>query len=153
MHLREPGQSYKETIATGTLASARGGFTTVGAMPNLDPVPDSIATLTLEQELINKDALIETIPYASVTKGEAGTQLADIENLASHVIGFSDDGHGVDNPDLMKEALRLLAKTDSIVAVHAEDGDLRPPNSCINDGAYAAEHNLIGIPKPLNICK
>ncbi|WP_216402529.1 dihydroorotase [Arcanobacterium phocae] len=147
VHLREPGQSYKETIATGTRVSARGGFTTVGAMPNLDPVPDSLTTLAPEQELINRDAVIETLPYASVTKGEAGTELADISDLAPHVIGFSDDGHGVDNSDLMKDALRLLAQAGSIVAVHAEDGELRPANSCINDGPYAAEHNLIGIPK------
>ncbi|QRV01522.1 dihydroorotase [Arcanobacterium phocisimile] len=147
VHLREPGQTYKETIATGTLAAARGGFTTVGAMPNLDPVPDTKENLALEQDAIGCDALIETIPYASVTKNETGQELSDIVELAPYVIGFSDDGHGVDNPELMKQALRLLAQSNSIVAVHAEAGELRPAGSCINDGPFAREHNLIGIPK------
>lgn len=147
VHLREPGQTYKETIATGTRAAARGGFTTVGAMPNLDPVPDSLANLELEQVAITRDALIETIPYASVTKDEAGIELSDIAQLAPHVIGFSDDGHGVDNPELMKQALRQLAQAQSIVAIHAEVGQLRPAGASINDGPFAAKHNLVGIPK------
>lgn len=147
VHLREPGQTYKETIATGTAACARGGFTTVGAMPNLDPVPDSLETLALEQEAIERSAIIETLPYASLTKSEVGEELADIRDLAPHVIGFSDDGHGVDRGELMREALKLLAQTDSVVAVHAEDGTIRPESSCINDGPFAAAHGLIGIPK------
>lgn len=147
VHFREPGQTYKETIATGSLAAARGGFTTVGAMPNLDPVPDSREALALEEAAIERDSLIETLPYASVTKNEAGQELSDITELAPRVVGFSDDGHGVDNRDLMKEALKLLTESNSVVAVHAEAGDIRPAHSCINDGPYAAAHGLIGIPK------
>lgn len=147
VHLREPGQTYKETIATGTAACARGGFTTVGAMPNLDPVPDCEQSLALEEAAIARSALIETLPYASVTKAEAGVELSDITALASKVIGFSDDGHGVDREDLMRCGLKLLAQAGSVVAVHAEDGEIRPANSCINDGPFAAAHNLIGIPK------
>ncbi|XCB29651.1 dihydroorotase [Arcanobacterium hippocoleae] len=147
VHLREPGQTYKETIATGTAACARGGFTTVGAMPNLDPVPDSLETLALEQAAIKANALIETIPYAAVTKKEEGAELSDITALAPYVIGFSDDGHGVDRGALMRQALRLLADEESIVAVHAEDGAVRPENSCINAGPFAKKHGLIGIPK------
>ncbi|MDR6939172.1 dihydroorotase [Arcanobacterium hippocoleae] len=147
VHLREPGQTYKETIATGTAACARGGFTTVGAMPNLDPVPDSLPALELELAAIKRSSLIETLPYAAFTKNEAGVELSDIAELAPQVIGFSDDGHGVDGTALMQKGLQQLAKAGSIIAVHAEDGELRPQNSCINDGPYAAKHGLIGIPK------
>lgn len=147
VHLREPGQTYKETIATGTAACARGGFTTVGAMPNLDPVPDCVQTLALETAAIARSAVIETLPYAAVTKNEGGTELADIAELAPKVIGFSDDGHGVDGENLMRQALKLLAQAGRIVAIHAEDGEIRPKDSCINDGPFAAAHNLIGIPK------
>lgn len=147
VHLREPGQLHKENIATGTAASARGGFTTVGAMPNLDPVPDSLSTLAIEAAAIEKSALIEAIPYAALTKNEAGEELSDIKMLAPKVIGFSDDGHGVDRQELMYQALKQIALSGSIVAVHAEDGKIRPANSCVNDGEFATRHGLIGIPK------
>ncbi|MDP9800720.1 dihydroorotase [Arcanobacterium wilhelmae] len=147
VHLREPGQSAKETIATGTRAAARGGFTTVCAMPNLDPVPDTLENLALEEALIARDAVIETLPYASATTTQAGAAITPIGELAQRAIGFSDDGHGLDDPDLMEAALREIAKAGSIIAIHAEDGALRPAGSSINAGPLAEKLGLIGIPK------
>ena len=105
VHLREPGFLYKETIKTGTLAAAHGGYTTVCPMPNLNPVPDSLDNLKIELDAIEKDAVIRTIPYGSITKGELGQELADMEEMVAYIVAFSDDGKGVQNDEMMEQAM------------------------------------------------
>lgn len=144
VHLREPGFSYKETIKTGTLASARGGYTAVCSMPNLNPVPDSIEALKIQEDIIKKDAVIEVFPFASITKEEKGEMLSDIENLADHCIGFSDDGRGVQSADMMEEAMRRVKAKGSIISAHCEDNSLLF-GGFIHDGEYAKKHNHKGI--------
>ena len=122
VHFREPGFSYKETIATGSLAAARGGYTAVGTMPNLDPVPDSLENLKVQLEIINRDAKINVLPFGSITKGEAGLALSDIEDMAPYVCGFSDDGRGVDNSSLMREAMQRARALGKVISAHCEDG-------------------------------
>lgn len=144
VHLREPGYGYKETISSGTLAAAHGGFTTVCAMPNLNPVPDSMRNLEAELELIRKDSVIETIPYASITKGRMGKELVDYDELAPFVAGFSDDGTGVQDDEVMRLAMRSIAKTGKLLAAHCEvDSLLR--GGYIHDGKYAAANGHRGI--------
>ena len=144
VHLREPGFSRKETIRTGTLAAARGGFTTVCAMPNLDPVPDSPETLEPQLELIRRDAKIRVLPYGAITKGELGKEPADLERLAPLVCAFSDDGHGVQDEGLMREAMVRCKALGKLVAAHCEDESLLR-GGYIHDGAYAAAHGHRGI--------
>ena len=146
VHFREPGFSYKETMASGSRAAARGGFTDVCAMPNLDPVPDSLEHLALEEEIIARDAAIRVYPYASVTRGEAGAELADIAQLGPRVIAFSDDGKGVQSEALMREAMAQIAATGKPIATHSEIEAIKGAGY-INDGAYAAKHGHIGVPK------
>ena len=146
VHFREPGFSYKETIASGSRAAARGGFTDVCAMPNLNPVPDSREHLAEETAIIARDAVIRVHPYASITCDEAGKHLADIEALGEHVIGFSDDGKGIQGDALMCEAMRRIAATGKPIATHSEIEELKA-DGYINAGAYAAAHGHIGIPK------
>ena len=121
VHLREPGFSYKETIATGTLAAAAGGFVSVMSMPNLDPVPDCLENLKAQLELIDRDARVEVRPLASLTKGEKGREASDIEGLAPFVPGFSDDGVGVMDDGLMRELMERVKAAGSIVVAHCED--------------------------------
>ena len=147
VHLREPGFSYKETIATGTKACARGGYTVVGAMPNLNPAPDCDAHLRVQEELIAEQAVIRVLPYASITIGQKGEgELTDILGLARRVIGFSDDGRGVKEADTMKAAMERCVAADSIIAAHCEDMSLIPAGGAIHDGAFAKEHGIPGIP-------
>ena len=147
VHLREPGFSYKETIGTGTAACARGGYTTVGAMPNLNPAPDSDEHLRVQEELISQQACIRVLPYASITVGQKGEgDLVDIAGLASRVIGFSDDGRGVREKDTMRHAMLNCRAADSIIAAHCEDMSLIPAGGAIHDGAFAKEHGIPGIP-------
>ena len=122
VHFREPGFSYKETIASGSAAAARGGYTAVCTMPNLDPVPDSLINLQKQLDIINKDAKIKVLPFGSITKGELGNELADLEELASLVCGFSDDGRGVDSTPLMREAMLRAKALGKIISAHCEDG-------------------------------
>ncbi len=144
VHFREPGFSYKETIRSGSLAAARGGYTSACPMPNLDPVPDSVAHLEEELSLIRRDACIELRPYGAITVGEAGREIADLEGMAPQVVAFSDDGHGVQDPGLMREAMvRARALGKGIVA-HCEDNSLLR-GGYIHDGAYAAAHGHRGI--------
>ena len=110
VHFREPGFSYKETIRSGSMAAARGGYTAVCTMPNLKPVPDSLENLRLQTDIIDRDAIINVYPYGSITKMEMGIDLVDMEELAPHVVAFSDDGRGVQNEDMMREA--ILSGTD-----------------------------------------
>ena len=144
VHFREPGQSYKETIRTGSLAAARGGYTTVCAMPNLDPVPDSPETLALEQRIIDADACIEVLPYAAITLGRKGLELVDFAALKGRCAAFSDDGSGVQREEMMREAMEAAAREDVILAAHCEDNSLLH-GGYIHDGRYAAAHGHRGI--------
>ena len=144
VHLREPGFSYKETIRTGTLAAAHGGFAHVAAMPNLDPVPDCAAALAVQRAIIEKDALVHVHPYGAVSVGEKGERLADLEGLAPGVIAFSDDGRGVQSESLMREAMMQCRRLGKILAAHCEDNSLLH-GGYIHDGAYAHAHGHRGI--------
>ncbi|MBQ7306093.1 MAG: amidohydrolase family protein, partial [Clostridia bacterium] len=146
VHLREPGFSYKETIATGTRACARGGYTTVCAMPNLSPAPDSDEHLRAQEELIARDAVIRVLPYGTITLGQKGEgQLTDMAALAGRVCGFSDDGRGVKERGTMRQAMLNCKAAGSIIAAHCEDMSLIPAGGSIHDGAFAKAHNIPGI--------
>ena len=144
VHFREPGFSYKETIKTGSLAAARGGYTEVFAMPNLNPVPDSVPLLNEELELINRDAVISVRPYGALTEGEKGRVSADLEGMAPLVIAFSDDGKGVQDAGMMREVMARCASLNKVLAAHCEDESLLH-GGYIHDGRYAAAHGHRGI--------
>ncbi len=144
VHFREPGFSYKETIATGSRAAARGGYTAVCTMPNLNPVPDSVGNLEVQRRLIGETACIHVYPYGAITVGEQGEVLSDLEGMAPHVVGFSDDGRGVQSDDLMRQAmLRAKAMGKPIVA-HCEVNSLLR-GGYIHDGDYAKRNGHRGI--------
>ncbi len=124
VHLREPGFLYKEDIETGSRAAARGGYTDICAMPNLSPVPDSAETLSVQSKAIREKACINVYPYGSITKEEKGAELAGLEEMAGNVIGFSDDGRGVQTEEMMLEAMERVKKLGSIIAAHCEDNAL-----------------------------
>lgn len=144
VHFREPGQRWKETIRSGSMAAARGGYTLVCAMPNLDPVPDSPETLAIEQAIINKDAVIKVLPYCSITKGRKGLELVDFQKLKNSCAAFSDDGSGVQSRAIMREAMRAAAAADVILAAHCEDNSLLN-GGYIHDGKYCRAHGHKGI--------
>ena len=144
VHFREPGFSYKETIATGTAAAARGGYTAVCTMPNLDPVPDSVPHLLPQLDLIERDARIAVKPYGAITVGEKGEQLADLEGMSPFVCAFSDDGRGVQDPSMMKEAMTRAKDLHKLVVAHCEVNELLR-GGYIHDGRYAKEHGHRGI--------
>ena len=144
VHLREPGFSYKETIRTGSLAAAHGGYTTVCAMPNLNPVPDSMETLQMELDAIEKDAVIRVLPYGAITKGEQGRELADLDAMAPYVVAFSDDGKGVQDRDMMRRAMLEAKRLGKLIVAHCEDNSLLR-GGYIHDGAYARAHGHRGI--------
>ena len=144
VHLRQPGFSYKETIASGTAAAAAGGYTAVCAMPNLDPVPDSRSRLRAEEEAIRRCARVHVHPYGAITRGEQGAELADLEGLAPLVPGFSDDGRGVQSEDMMRAAMVLAKRLDRPIVAHCEDESLLRPGWCVHDGAYARARGLPG---------
>lgn len=144
VHLREPGFSYKETIATGTKAAARGGYTTVCSMPNLDPVPDSMANLRQQLDIIEKDAVINVVPFASLTKGQRGERISDMEVMARFVAGFSDDGRGVQDEDMMRLCMIKARNLNKIISAHCEDETLLH-GGYIHDGEYAALNGHKGI--------
>ena len=144
VHLREPGFSYKETIATGSLAAARGGYTTVCAMPNLDPAPDSLSHLERELSVIRRDAKIRVIPYGTITKNRAGERLSDMSDMAPYVAAFSDDGSGVQTEAVMLEAMRTAKELGRLIVAHCEDNTLLN-GGYIHDGKYAREHGHRGI--------
>ena len=144
VHFREPGYSYKETIRTGSLAAARGGYTTVCTMPNLNPVPDSLRHLDLEQEIIDRDAVIQVLPYASITIGRKGEQLVDFSSLKGRCVAFSDDGSGVQSRGMMLKAMEAAADNGCIIAAHCEDNSLLR-GGYIHDGAWCHEHGHKGI--------
>ena len=144
VHLREPGFLYKETIATGTAACARGGYSDVCAMPNLNPVPDSPEHLAPQLEAIKKDACIRVYPYGSITVEEKGEQLADLDGMAKDVIAFSDDGRGVQDEEMMRTAMLECKRLNKILVAHCEDNSLLR-GGYIHDGEYAKAHGHRGI--------
>ena len=144
VHFREPGFSYKETVKTGSLSAARGGYTAVCTMPNLNPVPDSVDNLNIQRKLIEKDACIHVYPYGAITVGEKGEVLADIEGMAPYVCGFSDDGRGVQADEMMKEAMIRAKAAGKMIVAHCEVNDLLR-GGYIHDGEYAKLHGHRGI--------
>jgi len=144
VHFREPGFSYKETMESGSRAAARGGYTAVCAMPNLNPVPDSPEHLQQELNLIRDSAVIRVYPYGAITVGERGEQLADLEGLSRDVVAFSDDGKGVQDPEMMRSAMIIARGLGRIIAAHCEDNSLLR-GGYIHDGAWAAAHGHRGI--------
>ncbi len=144
VHLREPGFSYKETIKSGTLASAHGGYTAVCSMPNLNPVPDSAENLKKQLDIIERDACINVYPYGSITVGQMGEKLSDMDAMAGSVIAFSDDGRGVQSDDLMREAMLKAKSLGKMIVAHCEVNDLLR-GGYIHDGVYAKEHGHRGI--------
>ena len=144
VHFREPGFSYKETIASGSLASAKGGYTAVCTMPNLNPVPDSAEHLKVQRDLIEDSACIHVYPCGAITVGQKGEQLSDLEGMAPDVVGFSDDGRGVQSDALMREAMQRAKALDKPIVAHCEVNELLR-GGYIHDGAYAAEHGHRGI--------
>ena len=143
VHFREPGFSYKETILTGSQAAAHGGFTGVATMPNLDPVPDSLEHLKVEQDIIDRDAVIDCYPYASLTVGELGEEIVPIEELAPHVFAFSDDGRGIQTADMMLKLMERAAAVDKIVCAHCEINKYSN-KGYIHAGNYARLHGHRG---------
>ena len=144
VHLREPGFSYKETMETGTAAAARGGYTAVLAMPNLNPTPDSREHLEAELCRIREGAKIAVLPYGTITKGEAGKELSDMEDIATDVIAFSDDGKGVQTDEMMEEAMLRARRLGKMIVAHCEDNSLLN-GGYIHDGEYAHAHGHAGI--------
>ena len=144
VHFREPGFSYKETIASGSAAAAHGGYTAVCTMPNLDPVPDSAEHLQVQLDAIKRGAAIKVLPYGAITVGEKGEKLADMEAMSDKVCAFSDDGKGVQNDEMMREAMTAAKRLGKIIAAHCEDNSLLFGGS-IHDGEYARMHGHRGI--------
>lgn len=144
VHFREPGFSYKETIASGSAAAAHGGYTAVCTMPNLDPVPDSAEHLQVQLDAIKRGAAIKVLPYGSITVGEKGEKLADMEAMSDKVCAFSDDGRGVQNDEMMREAMTAAKRLGKIIAAHCEDNSLLF-GGYIHDGEYAKAHGHRGI--------
>ena len=144
VHFREPGFSYKGTVRTESAASARGGYTAVMTMPNLNPVPDTVENLNKQLTIIERDAVIDVYPYASITVEQKGEALSDMENLAPLCMGFSDDGRGVQSEKLMEEAMLKAKKLGKIIVAHCEDNSLLR-GGYIHDGEYASAHGHKGI--------
>lgn len=145
VHLREPGFSYKETIKSGTMSAARGGFVSVCSMPNLTPAPDSIENLGKQIEIIENDACIHVLPYGTITVGRMGKELSDMEGMADKVAGFSDDGSGIQSDELMKEAMLKAKALGKMIVAHCEDVTLIEKGGCIHDGEYAKRNGFVGI--------
>ncbi len=144
VHFREPGFSYKETIASGSQASAKGGYTAVCTMPNLNPVPDCTEHLNMQRDIIEASACIHVYPYGAITVGQKGETLADLAGMAPDVIGFSDDGRGVQSDELMREAMKTAKALNKPIVAHCEVNELLR-GGYIHDGAYAARHGHRGI--------
>ncbi len=144
VHFREPGFSYKETIKSGAMAAARGGYTAVCTMPNLNPVPDSVESLKIQQDIIDRDACINVLPYGAITVGEKGEELSDMENMKDNVVAFSDDGRGLQRYEMMERAMDEAKRLNKIVVAHCEVNELLK-GGYIHDGEYAKAHNHKGI--------
>ena len=144
VHFREPGFSYKETIKNGSMAAARGGYTAVCTMPNLSPAPDTKENLGVQLDIINRDAVINVYPYATITKLQAGIELSDMDELAKDAIAFSDDGRGVQSEELMLEAMEKAKSLGKMIVAHCEDNSLLR-GGYIHDGEYAKQNGHVGI--------
>ena len=144
VHFREPGFFYKETIASGSKASARGGYTAVCTMPNLNPVPDSVEHLKIQKDIIEDSACIHVYPYGSITVGQKGEELSDLDGMALDVIAFSDDGRGVQSDEMMRAAMKKAKALDKPIVAHCEVNELLR-GGYIHDGVYAKEHGHRGI--------
>ncbi|WP_409969404.1 dihydroorotase [Bengtsoniella intestinalis] len=144
VHLREPGFSYKETIATGTAASARGGYTGLGAMPNLKPVPDCMDSLQVQLDIIEKDAAVRVYPYGAITVGQKGETLADLTAMAPFVLGYTDDGRGVQNTAMMEEAMTIAKTAGKPIVAHCEDESLLEGCITVHPGNFAKAHGFEG---------
>ena len=144
VHFREPGFSYKETILSGSLAAARGGYTAVCTMPNLNPVPDSKANVKIQSDLIRQDGMIRIYPYGSITVGQQGQQLSDMKGIAPNVIAFSDDGKGIQSKEMMRQAMLKAKSLKKLIVAHCEDNSLLN-GGYIHDGDYARENSHRGI--------
>lgn len=144
VHLREPGFIYKETVKTGSMAGAKGGYTSICAMPNLNPVPDCMDNLKIELEAIEKTANINVYPYGAITKEEKGEELSDMEEMSKYIIAFSDDGKGIQEENMMLEAMNKAKELNKIIAAHCEVNSLLN-NGYIHDGEYAKLHGHRGI--------
>ena len=144
VHFREPGFSYKETVKSGSAAAARGGYTAVATMPNLSPTPDSVENLRIQLDIIKRDASIAVFPYGTITVSEVGRTLSDLEGMANDVIGFSDDGKGVQDEEIMLCAMEIAKKLNKPIAAHCEDNSLLN-GGYIHDGEYARTHGHRGI--------
>ena len=144
VHLREPGFSYKETIFSGSLAAAHGGYTAVCTMPNLDPVPDTKAHLKEQLDIIQEDGLIHIYPYGSITMGQQGEMLSEMKNMAGQVIGFTDDGRGVQKDNMMRAAMKQAKQLNKLIVAHCEDNSLLN-GGYIHDGDYARDNHHRGI--------
>lgn len=147
VHFRQPGHEDKETIRTGSLAAAHGGFTSVFAMPNVIPCPDTMAQMKEYLQLIEQESIVHTYPYGPITLGEKGKQLCDLH--AIHTLGvkwFSDDGVGMNDPEIMAHALQIAKDEDLLIACHTEDMKYRKPGACVHEAPYAAAHGWVGIP-------
>jgi len=144
VHFREPGFSYKETIKTGSMAAAHGGYTAVCTMPNLNPVPHSIENLKIQQDIIDRDACIAIYPYGAITVNEKGEELADFDGMKDMVVAFSDDGRGLQRAEMMEKAMKKAKELDKIIVAHCEVNELLK-GGYIHDGEYAKAHNHRGI--------
>lgn len=144
VHFRQPGFSYKETILTGSRAAAHGGYTAVCTMPNLNPAPDSVENVKVQTDIIDRDSQIHIYPYGTITVGRQGKKIADLESIADKVIAFSDDGSGIQDEGLMREAMQRAKALGKIIAAHCEDNSLLF-GGYIHKGEYAAAHNHRGI--------
>ena len=144
VHFREPGYLYKEDIASGSAAAAHGGYTAVCTMPNLIPTPDSRENLDIQLRAIKEKAIVAVLPFGTITKGEKGEALSDIEKIASDVVGFSDDGRGVQSEDMMLDAMVRVKAAGKIISAHCEDNSLLR-GGYIHDGEYARAHGHRGI--------
>ena len=144
VHFREPGFSYKETIGGGCAAAAKGGYSAVMTMPNLSPAPDTVENLKRQLDIIERDATIPIFPYATITKGQAGEELSDMEALAPYVLAFSDDGRGVQSEDMMRSAMMKAKSLSKMIVAHCEDNSLLH-GGYIHDGEYAKAHGHRGI--------
>ena len=144
VHFREPGFSYKETIATGCASAARGGYTAVCTMPNLNPTPDTLEHLNVQRQIIENDACIHVYPYGTITMGERGEELAALSDMAPYICGFSDDGRGVQNDDMMRAAMLKAKELGKMIVAHCEVNELLR-GGYIHDGEYAKQHGHRGI--------
>ena len=144
VHLREPGFSYKESIATGTAAAAAGGYTDVCAMPNLKPVPDTMENLQVQLDIIRRDAKVHVHPYGAITCGQKGDQLADMEAMAPYVVGFSDDGRGVQAEGMMEQGMLKAKSLNKHIVAHCEDESLIVKGWSVHNGEFCRANGLIG---------